>query len=481
MADLVTVERLNQTYIRVNCEPSIAYELRDACTFKVPGYQFMPAYRSGNWSGEINLFNVLSRQIYAGLVDHIANFCIERGYQFVDNARETVEFSYTAAGNFIDSLELKLTPRQHQIDAFVHAVKNKRSMLLSPTASGKSLIIYLLIRYYNLKTLVLVPTTGLVAQMRGDFIDYGMSSDRIHCITAGKDKESDADVIIATWQSVYKLPKSYFSQFSAVIGDECHGFKAKSLTSIMTKLDECSMRFGLTGTLDGTQTHRLILEGLFGPVYRAVTTSSLMEKKLLSELEIKCIVLEYQDAERKSIAKLNYQAETDFLITHEKRNKFIKNLALSLSGNTLILFQFVEKHGKPLYEMIKAEAGDRRVYFVSGEVGGEARNDIRELVEKDDNAIVVASSGVFSVGVNLPSLRNCIFALPGKAKIKTLQSIGRILRLSSTKNKSVLMDISDDLSWKAWTNFSLKHFAERVKIYAAENFSYKIFKVKLGE
>ena len=164
-------------------------------------------------------------------------------------------------------------------------------MLLSPTASGKSLIIYLLVRWFSSKTLIIVPTTSLVAQLQKDFKDYGYDSNKyVHEIMAGREKTTDVPIIISTWQSIYKMPKKWFDQFDVVIGYEAHLFKAKSLTSILTKLEDCKYRFGLTGTLDGSQTHRLVLEGLFGAVKQVTTTKELMDKSNLANLTSKALV-----------------------------------------------------------------------------------------------------------------------------------------------------------------------------------------------
>ena len=107
-----------------------------------------------------------------------------------------------------------------------------------------------------------------------------------------------------------------------LLEDEAHLFKAKSLTSIMTKLHQCKYRYGLTGTLDDTQTHRLVLEGLFGPVKDVVSTKELIDKKTLANLKIKCILLKHQ-AKRE---RLTYQEELDYLVSNEKRNVFLVNL-----------------------------------------------------------------------------------------------------------------------------------------------------------
>lgn len=482
MTDIIQVEKFDETYIKVKCEPGLMMEMSEFFTFTVPGAKFTPAYRNKFWDGKIRLLNTMTGLVYYGLLQYIEEFCHKRKYEIEYLSDfSTEEFSIKEAKEFVKKLKLTLEPRDYQLDAFVHAVRERRALLLSPTASGKSFIIYLLVRYYAKRTLIIVPTTSLVSQLASDFADYGFDSDTfVHRVFAGRDKGSTKPITITTWQSIYKLPKEFFDSFDVVIGDEAHLFKAKSLTSILTKLSGCRYRFGLTGTLDGSQTHRLVLEGLFGPVRKVITTAELIEKKHLADFSIKGIVLTYPDDIRKMIARSgDYQSELDYIVRCEARNKFIRNLALSLDGNTLILFQFVEKHGKDLYDKILAEAGDRKIFFVHGAVDGEEREEIRRIVENESNAIIVASSGTFSTGVNIKNLHSIIFASPSKSRIRNLQSIGRGLRKSDTKTAATLYDLADDLTWKSKKNFTLGHFMERVKIYNEEKFKYKLYKVEL--
>jgi superfamily II DNA or RNA helicase len=479
--DIIEVSKFDETYNKITCDPGIGFELNDHFTFEVPGAKFMPAVRNKFWDGKIRLYNVMTGLLYAGLNKYVQEFAEKRNYQIVYTSDFSAEeFSLKEAKEFIETLNIpeKFERRDYQIQAFAHAARNRRALMLSPTASGKSFIIYLLTRYYNARTLIIVPTTSLVSQLASDFADYGFVSDKfVHRIYAGQDKHTDKPITISTWQSIYKLPKEYFKQFDVVIGDEAHLFKAKSLTTIMSNLNACRYRFGFTGTLDGTQTHKLVLEGLFGPVKKVVTTAELIDQKHLSEFVIKCIVLKYSDEDRKLLKSYDYQAEMDWLVRNEARNRFIKNLTLSLKGNTLLLFQYVEKHGKVLYDMIKDQGVP--VHFVHGGVDGEDREEIRRIVEQSPSSIIVASYGTFSTGVNIRNLHNIIFASPSKSKIRNLQSIGRGLRKSDNKEIATLYDISDDLTWKTRKNFTIMHFVARMAVYNEEKFDYRLYPVNL--
>jgi len=370
-------------------------------------------------------------------------------------------------------------PRDYQVEGVYDALRHNRKLLISPTASGKSLMIYAIVRYYVEKeqnTLIVVPTTSLVEQMYKDFADYGWDvGSYCHKIYAGKERETDSQVIITTWQSIYKLPKQYFSRFNVVVGDEAHQFKSKSLISIMTKLCDAKYRFGFTGTLDGSQTHKWVLEGLFGPSYKIIKTDELMEKGHLAKLDIKVLLLKHPP-HRFEV----FEDEVQYLINHQKRNNFIKNLTLDLKGNTLVLFARVEGHGQPLYESINSNTtDDRKVFFIHGGVNTDERELVREITERENNAIIVASYGTFSTGINIKNLHNVIFASPSKSRIRNLQSIGRVLRKGENKVKATLYDIADDISYKSRKNYTLNHLIERIKIYNEENFNYEIINIPL--
>ena len=461
-------------------------ELSDHFTFDVEGAKFMPQYRNKYWDGKIRLFSTSNGQIYVGLLDKIIAFCERHDYtyEFVNNEYYGTPFelneniSYAGVKDYMTAI-CNHSPRKYQVEGVYDALRHNRKLLISPTASGKSLMIYSLVRYYtdkHEKILLVVPTTSLVEQMYKDFQDYGWDSESYcHRIYSGKEKTNEYPVTITTWQSVYKLPRSFFEDYSVIIGDEAHLFKSKSLINIMTKLHHAKYRFGFTGTLDGTQTHKWVLEGLFGPSYKVTKTDELMRQGHLSQLDIQCLVLKHPKKKFET-----YQDEIQYLIEHENRNKFITNLTLDLKGNTLVLYSRVETHGAVLYEKInKNKQTDRKVFFIHGGVDAEEREFVREITEKENNAIIVASYGTFSTGINIKNLHNVIFASPSKSRIRNLQSIGRVLRKGSNKIKATLYDISDDCTYNSRKNYTLNHFIERIKIYNEENFNYEIITINL--
>lgn len=493
----ITISNKNYVYINIDCDYSIANELVDHFTFFVPGYKFMPSFKNKMWDGKIRLFNSRNGELYGGLYQYVLEFAAARQYSvectdsdyygrpdtFVDvSIEECVEY---AKDLNLRAGENQIEARDYQISAFQHALERKRALLLSPTASGKSLIIYKLLRWYmdnrDKNILIIVPTTSLVEQLASDFSDYYGDYFNVHKIYSGKEKENYKQrVVITTWQSIFREPASFFKDFGMVVGDEAHQFKAKSLGAIMTKLYNAEYRIGTTGTLDGTETHSLVLQGLFGPIKQVTTTKSLMDNDDIANLDIQMLILKYTEDECKAFGKKTYVEEMDYIVRHERRNNFIKNLAIDQDGNTLVLFQYVDKHGKVLHELIKQAAHEKRmIFFVSGSTGVDDREKVREIVEKQKNAIIVASYGVFSTGINIRNIHNIIFASPSKSQVRVLQSVGRGLRKSDDGSDTFLFDITDDLHHKKRKNYTLSHGAERVKMYSKEKFNYQIYEVKL--
>jgi superfamily II DNA or RNA helicase len=469
MSDVVRVSKVNEVFLKVDCDDGLAKELFEFFSFKVPNAKFMPSFKNRMWDGKVYLFSIKTHKIYIGLLPYVDEFCRERGYEFEgveevlgNKQREKVSQSWLA------DLKLPFEPRDYQIDAFNTAIQYGRQLLLSPTASGKSLIIYLLARYYNKKTVIIVPTTSLVEQMTKDFKDYGY--DKEICKIYSGQPVFDSDITVTTWQSFSKAPKNVMESFEVVFGDEAHLFKANVLTGILEKMKNTAIRFGTTGTLDGTEVHRLQLEGLFGPVKKVTTTADLMEEGTIANLNIDILILKH-----KKVKLPTYQEEMDYLVSNDSRNEFICNLVYSLKGNTLVLFQYVEKHGEVLHGKMFKRLGEK-LHYVFGGTDVTDREDVRTIVEKSNDNVILASYGTFSTGVNIKKIDNIIFASPSKSRIRNLQSIGRGLRKGKDKNSMRLFDIADDIGG---SNYTLNHCKERINIYNEEGFNYEIKQFEL--
>jgi superfamily II DNA or RNA helicase len=497
----IYIEKISETYIKINSTKDIETELSQYFTFESPGAKYTPLYKAKRWDGMIRLYNRSTKLLYAGLYDMVVSWAENNGYEIeiIQNEYYTIfskekEVDREKVEAWINSLDVHdgygnpIEVREYQIDAFIQAIKTKRIILLSPTASGKSLIIYLLVRFFqmiNKKMLLVVPSVALVQQMFNDFNDYALtqewkSEDNCQEIYAGKTKEITKSVTISTWQSLYDLKnKSFFEQFDVVFGDEAHQFKSKSLCTIMEKLSNAKYRVATTGTIDEkSSVNILTLTGLFGKQFTVSTLRELMDDGFISQLKIKVLVLKHSDEVRKVVSKYDYKNEINYICCDQERNEFIAKLALSCDGNTLILVNYVEKHAKPLIEMISemVKGTDRKVFGIFGSASIE---DLKGPIEKENNCTIIASYSKFSTGANVPSIRNIIFGSPNKSYIRIFQSLGRGLRLHKNKDYCTLYDIIDNLSWKKKRNTTIEHGTERIKMYNDQEFNYDIEEIDL--
>lgn len=422
MGDVIRVEKVNEVHMRVIADPSLRYEIMEYFSFRPPGYQFVPSYKNKVWDGYVRLYNPMKPVLYIGLLEYLAKFCEDREYE-LEIPKELRPFSNVSEDDInelVNQLATSMTPRDYQMEYILNALNNDRSLSLSPTSSGKSFIIYLIQQYYyrefGHRTLIIVPTVSLVYQMASDFVDYGCDETHIYKILSGVDKTTRSPIVISTWQSLMKQPKEWFDQFRVVLGDEAHLFQAKSLTSIMEKLIEAPYRHGFTGTISSeSKVHRLVLEGLFGPIKRFVTTKELMDQGTVADFNIKGIVLNHSKETKKifndaikEVKKKNkdtnkkvnlFNLEKEYIINLDRRNNFIRNLVWSLEGqNNLILFDRVEKHGKLLEPLLQKE--DRILHFIHGGVKGKDRDQVRQLVENDNTSVIIVKFGDLAIEVS---------------------------------------------------------------------------------
>jgi superfamily II DNA or RNA helicase len=517
----IYIEPLNASYLKIHTSEAIKHELSDFYTFDLPGAQFMPGGRwskssKGSWDGKIRLYSKRDSLLPAGLLENIIEeFGTRRGYSTVRGRNlffgtDSSALTRDSLQSFVDGLNIcgadgsRITPRSDQLDAVEHCLRKRRSLVLSPTASGKTLIAYILFQYYRSKAdsfrgLVLVPRIQLVDQLVGDWCIFSKQAPREYILTesdfqriyggreslvAGGKSGSTDKFVVSTWQSIYKLPAEVFQQFTHVLGDEAHEFKAKSLSHIMNSCINAYHRTGLTGTLDGTATNKMVLEGLFGDAKKIISSRELMDAGHIAKLHpIKVMILKHPDLDCKALKKMDgtYEDEIRYLISSESRNRFITKLTLNLKGNSLVLFQRVETHGKLLFDMMQVAEPNRKIYFIHGGVDTDEREEVRRIVEAENDSIIAASYGTFSTGINIRNLHNVVFASPSKSRIRNLQSIGRGLRIGDAKDSATLFDIADDLrpASKGPTNFTYRHMEERLKIYVEEKFPYKIYKLDL--
>lgn len=494
----IIVRKKNENYLQIDCPGAIAYELYDHFSFMVPGAKFMPQYRSGSWDGYVHLFSSREKTLPFGLLMDLMKFAKRNSYS-IEFDRD--EFRRIFSDEEISDYKSRLPELtkydlssfySYQWEAVEMCLRTNRLLICSPTGSGKSQVIYLLTRFLiennEGNILIVVPTISLTTQLKGDFQSYVNDEFDVEAnvsLLGGGNKAENKRVLISTWQSLIKQPSSFFGRFAkgALIVDECHLAEAKSITTIVQRLPDTKFKFGFTGTIADAKCSELQLKGLFGPIYQTKTTKELQKEGVLSDLEIRVTKLKYPKIEIDGFWALSpdYQKEVDWLSKHPSRNEFIANLALSQSPkNTLILYNFIE-HGKNLYDILREGREESHTYLINGSTPPNERERIRDLTERENGVIIIASSALFSTGVNIRNLTTLIFAHSYKAKIRNLQSIGRSLRIHKDKEKAILYDITDDLSKGRKSNTTLRHMVERVKIYQREGFDYVLNEVTLDE
>jgi superfamily II DNA or RNA helicase len=356
-------------------------------------------------------------------------------------------------------------------------------LIVSPTGSGKSLILYIIHQYLERvlgfkNILIVVPTVGLVTQLKSDFIDYAkddesFNSDSILMIPNKRNIKynSDCNTTITTWQSLLSEVKGpnrdeFFSKYEALIVDEVHTMQANVSKEIALSCNQTLVKIGMTGTLSNTKVGELGLKGLFGSVYKTTTTADLINDGSLCDVTIKAIRIDHLGFETET-KKMDFHTEIDFIRNNITRNTFICKLAekITASGNTLVLYQNHDQ-GNAIHEYL-VENSKFTIFKVNGDTPIDQREYVRKYAENNDGVIIVAQNVTFATGVNIKNLHNLIFGAPSKSMIKILQSIGRTLRTHHSKEMAMVYDIYDHIQYKRKSdrNHTLLHFTERYKIY----------------
>jgi superfamily II DNA or RNA helicase len=510
----IFVTKVNAVYIQIGAKDNgILREISEFFTFEVPGAKFSPRVRNNMWDGKIRLFKLIDQTLYIGLYEILKKFAEEREYTIkeFDEILPSENVTFDEYKTFMNSLNVhskgnKITPYDYQEKTVFTCLKSPVSTVVSPTSSGKSLIIYSLVRWHlqsNKKIIIVVPNVQLVTQLFEDFGDYSSEIDWnvskfCHKIYSGQEKNSDKLVTITTWQSMQKLPASYFKKFDVLMVDECHLAAANQLQKIGQNCSNAFVRHGFTGTLQETKCHKLTILGLLGPERNLVSTKQLMDGGYVTPLKIKCVVLKYNKDDVKKLRSLTvaakkeksqtvdgkkrkgnaYADEMNFICSHKERMKFLIQLCEVTKGNTLVLFQYVEKHGHIIHKELLTNS-QKSVYYIHGNIDVKEREKIVNIMEKRNDVVVVASYGVFSTGINVKNIENIIIASPMKSEIKILQSIGRGLRLNKGKKKVTLYDIVDDITHitpkRKFPNYVIRHFWDRFKIYKKQKFDLKVY------
>lgn len=485
----IQIRRVNASYMRIITEDDgIVEDIYTYFKFQTPN--FKPT-KFRKWDGTVRLYDKQRSTLPCGLLQILLALFKDRGYEYQLDTAFKEEITATTpqeVSGWIDELNCSneigepLDAYDYQREAVYLGIKYGRMTILAATSAGKSLIQYMLARYYELmpengKTLIIVPSIMLVSQLRSDFADYsrlnGWDAERhIHTISEGATRHSNKPIFISTWQSIKDMDADYFKQFGNLIVDECHLSSGESISKIGSHCTEAYRRVGLTGTLKADDLHPLQVQAHFGPIKRVVTTKQLQDAGRAAQTKVTFLDIQYPSEERKALQKMEggrYDNEMEFLMAHPYRNKVLKSLALSLKGNTLMLFARIEKHLEVIVNELRAEGHKGKQFFViNGDVDSDERDAIKRATEAGDDIVILASFQTMSTGVSVKKLHNLVLCFPTKSIIRVLQSVGRMLRLHDTKDVAHVLDICDDLSWSGVINSSKQHAVIRFGYYRDE-------------
>ena len=497
MADII-ISKYNEAFAVIKTDYAISREISNFFAIYADNYRWTPKFKQGIWDGKIRFFD-RDNHLPIGLIPKLLEFAKHCNYTVKINFEHKRKVSKQEFVDFVESLNIQIfdkdgnpsKPHQFQMQAAYDAINDRHVNVSSSTASGKSLIIYIIARWmeaHDRKTLIVVNSVQLVEQMFGDFYDYGMEDVEQRCcrIYSGMKRMMERKIIISTYQSLWNDDEEFLTVDCLLI-DEAHGAKAKSVSELVKKCINAGDRLGVSGTFpdEGTADWYTIVGGT-GEIRTYSTYKSLQDAKQISDLKITAIRLVYPEDVRKynfETHEKEYQDEVSYVNQYHPRLKFICKLAASLEGNTLVLFTKIDEHGLPLLEMCKQKVMNKKILYIDGQVPVKEREKMRHYIEREDNCLLLATYGTLSTGINIRRIHNIIFASGYKSKVKVLQSIGRGLRKSADKEFLSLYDLVDDLIYvyfetakdgkrkkKKYINHSVKHYKERFKMYQKEQF-----------
>lgn len=487
MKESIRLTKINEVYFQAHLSREQYLELKDFFSHYAEDYKFQPKYKAGLWDGKICFLDKYGR-FPIGLFQRFLQFCDKFQYDVeVDFDENTFKnhVSETFLTKFFESLfppEKNIYPRDYQQEAVQKAITYGRGVLNLATSSGKSLIIYCLLRYLiamKKNVLVIVPNISLVEQLFSDFKnDYGWEGafNNVCLNYGGKQIDHQKRVLLTTWQSVYKNDESFFQKYDGLIIDEAHSMTGKSIQSIASKCVNASFRIGLTGTMPKNEADLYNIVGYLGQVIHKIMSIELIEKGVISKIKIRNLILKYPREMR--IARSNYQGEVDDINSYKKRNRAL-NYILDIAKpdeNVLILVTKIE-HLLSTKKYIEDCYPGKKVYEIYGNTEGEIREEIRKSLEKDSGAVLVASYGTFSTGSNVKKLHHIVLFSSYKSQIKVLQSIGRGLRKHESKEFVTIWDCCDDMQYtdgkKVYKNWTYLHWEKnRLTYYKEQQFDY---------
>ncbi len=498
---MIEIEKIDEIYLQIVCSTEESLEFKDLFSYYAKDYKYQPRYKAKIWNGKISLYDHNSHLLPIGLLEEFIKYLENNNYAYKFNfdMNELFDdsFSKEELDLFLNYLfkGTKFTPRDYQIEAIQNCLYRKRGVVESCVGSGKSLMIYSIIRYliekYDYKCLLIVPSVSLVEQMFSDFLEYGWNDldNFVDILYSGK-IISNKNILISTWQSIYQKDKKFFDRFDVILLDECHSLsdEAKSIKSIMQKCENSKYKLGFTGTLPDEECDLYTIFGYIGSQIFELKMNFLIDEGVLSKISIANILFQYPSEIVKKYKDRNYFEEERFVESYEPRMKVLKYIFTNIypHENVLILCRHLE-HLKSIERYLLGALSDNyKVCVINGTVTPERREQLRKMMEVENNMVIVATYGTMRQGVNIKRIHHVIFASSYKSKIGVIQSIGRGERTSDDKEQLILWDIVDSLRYKKRTgkmynNHLFKHFLERLKYYDEQKFKYQNLQITVND
>lgn len=486
MSDLI-IEKVNSSCVHLVCEDGLSHRFYNVFSAYAPGYRFNPRFKLHVWDGKVRCYNPITQILPIGLLNNLLIWCDQHKIEYslqgfdkplrdnIDKAElEKQMNSYITAG---------FQARDYQVNAVHAALTNRRGVLLSCTGSGKSLMIYTFLRYLLdnkdvHRAILIVPSVSLVEQMFSDFRDYGWDDleDHVEMLYSGKKPTFKKEILISTWQSLEKEDPEFFEVYDACVVDECHQAKCNVVTRLLKLMHNAEYKIGTSGTLPTEISEQLQINSVIGNVLFELKSCELIARGYLTKLNIAAIFLKYPLSFIEENKERTYPEEVKMVEEYSNRNKVLNFIIdhTSPMNNMLILVNH-RNHLKDVEDYLHKNYPEKKVSIITGDVKAKVREEIRVGIEDEDGTILLATYQTMSTGVNIPKLHAIMLFSNSKSRIKVLQSIGRGLRKHNSKNKVIIYDIVDDLSYKKRTgriakNYCMQHFDERSSYYIEQEF-----------
>ena len=468
---------LGNLYSRVNKKKATVDELKllhKLLSVKVPGHHFSPQFRRGQWDGFRRFFNLLTGQLYTGLLHYAIEKLSESGINVESDCKIVDERQNVPHQNNPIALnEIEL--RDYQEEMINEAVKKERGIISAPPNAGKTEVACGIVQVLGLPANFFTHRLTLLRQTKERFERrLGME---VGIVGGGEEDIKEVNVLsVASIHRKLDEPhiKELLKNTPVVISDECHHITAKSWEKCLKLCEGAYYRYGLSATpLLRDEISNLIVKGLTGDEIVAVTNKELIESGISAFPSVYLLNVK----EPKIPAHLTFDQVYDIGILHnDYRNRLIVNSAkhfLAENKSVFILVWRVE-HGEILFDMLHKEGVESE--FISGRDtnSGQVQDVLKRFSKKELRCVV--SSTISDEGLDVPAMDVLILGVGFKAPLKTIQRVGRGLR-KKTVGENVVT-IVDFVDWHS-RKYLYKHSVDRAREYV--KMGIKIFEVMDSE